>query len=230
MRRPIPSSPHRPACRASLSLFPVLLLLLPQSESAIAGARSRAGKVRNTFSAFSPSGAIKRPETPMQQPPTEIRDRLLTGLDQDYNVSSPLTPRDTCGPSARALSAAPWRPPRDGGPSRGTRRVPPDPSESPKVSPGAPEAPWRPHDLGVLGSFFGVTSSWCKVFEFVRLVLSPRDCCSGRLRGRDERRGRPRLDQSQERRADGGDGPRLAVQCDVDSGGGGGVGGGGRVL
>ena len=88
IRRPIPSSPGRPAGRASLSLFPVLLLLLPQSESAIAGARSRAGKVRNIFSAFSPSGAIKRPETPMQQPPTEIRDRLLTGLDQDYNVSS----------------------------------------------------------------------------------------------------------------------------------------------
>ena len=58
-----------------------------------------------------------------------------------------------------------------------------DPPESPKVPPGAPEAPWRPHDLGVLGSFFGVISSWCKVFEFVRLVLSPRDCCSGRLAG-----------------------------------------------
>ena len=93
MRGPIPSSLCRPVGRASLSLFPVLLLLLPQSESAITGERSRAGEVRNIFSAFSPSGAIKRPETPMQQPPAEIRDRLLTGLDQDYNVS-PRLPRE----------------------------------------------------------------------------------------------------------------------------------------
>ena len=205
MRRPIPSSPHRPACRASLSLFPVLLLLLPQSESAIAGARSRAGKVRNTFSAFSPSGAIKRPETPMQQPPTEIRDRLLTGLDQDYNVSSAACParhprsvgQGAVGGLAEAAAGRGTVPGNPEGPSR--------PLRVPESVPGRPRGPLEAARPRCPRVFF-------RCYKF--LVQSVRVCSpcplSSRLLlgpagGRDERRGRRRLDQSEERSADDGD-------------------------
>ena len=119
---------------------------------------------------------LKNRETPMQRPPAEIRDRLLTGLDQDYNVSG------VCGgPSETADLAAAATP----GDLAGTARDPRGPegtSGDPRAPPGTQRVPPRPPG----GRASPVSSGLFSVLKFS--VQSVRVCSpcplSSRLRQR----------------------------------------------